>query len=123
MLELVWGRRPGVRDAGIALRVPVVDKWAREDGSFRAADFRYDADDDAYICPANKALETSGTVVNDAQQLYREMTADCRSCPLKPRCCPKESLRKIPRSLPGLQVKKNPEAASGSLPVSLKFNR
>ena len=26
-------------------------------------------------------------------------TADCRGCPLKPRCCPKEPARKIPRSI------------------------
>ncbi len=88
-----------VEEKGIAPHIPVIDKSAREDGSFSRADFRYDEDDDVYICPAGKPLRTSGTIVNDEQQLYRGATADCRSCPLKPRCCPKEPVRKIPRSI------------------------
>jgi transposase len=88
-----------VEEKGIAPHIPVIDKSAREDGSFSRADFRYDEDDDVYICPANKALRTSGTIVNDEQRLYRGATADCRGCPLKSRCCPKEPVRKIPRSI------------------------
>jgi len=88
-----------VEEKGIAPHIPVIDKSAREDGSFSRTDFRYDEDDDVYICPANKALRTSGTIVNDEQLLYRGTTADCRSCPLRPRCCPKEPVRKIPRSI------------------------
>ena len=88
-----------VEEKGIAPHIPVIDKSAREDGSFSRADFRYDEDDDVYICPANKALRTSGTIVNDEHLLYRGATADCRSCPLKPSCCPKEPVRKIPRSI------------------------
>lgn len=88
-----------VEEKGIAPHIPVIDKSAREDGSFSRTDFRYDEDDNVYICPANKALRTSGTIVNDEQRLYRGATADCRSCPLKPRCCPKGPVRKIPRSI------------------------
>lgn len=88
-----------VEEKGIAPHIPVIDKSAREDGSFSRADFRYDEDEDVYVCPANKLLRTSGTIVNDEQRLYRGVTADCRSCPLKPRCCPKEPMRKIPRSI------------------------
>lgn len=88
-----------VEEKGILPHIPVIDKSAREDGSFSRADFRYDADDDVYICPANKVLRTSGTIVNDEQRLYRGATVDCRSCPLKLRCCPKEPVRKIPRSI------------------------
>ena len=88
-----------VEEKGIAPHIPVIDKWAREDGSFSRADFRYDEDEDIYVCPAGKQLRTSGTIVNDEQRLYRGATADCRSCPLKPRCCPREPLRKVPRSI------------------------
>ena len=84
---------------GIAPHIPVIDKSTREDGSFSRADFHYDADEDAYICPAGKPLRTGGTIVNDEQRLYRGTTADCRACALKPRCCPKEPARKIPRSI------------------------
>ena len=88
-----------VEEKGIAPHIPVIDKSAREDGSFSRADFRYDGDDDVYICPAGKPLRTSGTIINDYLRLYRGVTADCRSCLLKPRCCPKEPVRKIPRSI------------------------
>jgi transposase len=88
-----------VEEKGIAPHIPVIDRSAREDGSFSRTDFRYDQNDDVYICPANKQLRTSGTIVNDDLMLYRGATADCRSCPLKPRCCPKEPVRKIPRSI------------------------
>jgi hypothetical protein len=88
-----------VEEKGIAPHIPVIDKSARADGSFSRTDFHYDEDDDVYICPANKPLRTSGTIVNDDLMLYRGTTADCRSCPLKRRCCPKEPVRKIPRSI------------------------
>ena len=68
-----------VEEKDIAPHIPVIDKSTREDGSFSRADFRYDANDDVYICPADKALQTSGTIVNDEQRLYRGTTADCRS--------------------------------------------
>jgi hypothetical protein len=61
-------------------------------------DIYYDAKNDIYICPAGKVLRTSGTVVNDEQRLYRPSMRDCSPCPLKSRCCPKEPVRKIPRS-------------------------
>lgn len=64
-----------VEEKGIAPHVPVIDKSAREDGSFSRADFHYDADEDVYICPADKPLRTSGTIVNDEQRLYRGTTA------------------------------------------------
>lgn len=36
---------------------------------------------------------------DDATYLYRASTRDCSACPLKPQCCPKAPVRKIPRSL------------------------
>src|SRR5476649_2405610 len=39
-----------VEEKGIAPHIPVIDKSAREDGSFNRADFRYDEDEDVYIC-------------------------------------------------------------------------
>ena len=88
-----------VEEKGIAPHIPVIDKSVREDSSFSRADFRCDEDDDVYICPAGEHLRTSGTIVNDDLMLYRGATADCQNCPLKPRCCPKEPVRKVPRSI------------------------
>jgi Transposase DDE domain len=44
-------------------------------------------------------LATTGTIVNDNQLLYRASKYDCQACALKPRCCPKEPARKVPRSI------------------------
>jgi Transposase DDE domain len=53
-----------------------------------------------YVCPANKTLTTTGTVIDDGETLrYLASTSDCRSCPLKAQCCPKAPFRRIPRSV------------------------
>ena len=46
-----------VEEKGIAPHIPVIDKSVREDGSFSRADFRYDEDEDVYICPAGRHLD------------------------------------------------------------------
>ena len=39
-------------------------------------------------------------MVNDGTTLlYRASKRDCQACALKPRCCPKEPARKVPRSI------------------------
>ena len=50
----------------------------RADGTFSREDFAYDHQSDVYICPAGKALASTGTLVNDGTTLlYRasKMTA------------------------------------------------
>ena len=88
-----------VHERGIEPHVPVFDKSKRSDGSFSREDFTYDHQGDVYFCPAGKMLTCKGTVVNDNQLLYRASKYDCDACSLKPRCCPKESARKVPRSI------------------------
>jgi transposase len=89
-----------VYDQGIEPHVSVFDKSARKDGTFSREDFTYDHEGDAYFCPAGKMLTTKGTLVNDgATLMYRATKYDCTLCPLKPRCCPKEPARKVPRSI------------------------
>jgi transposase len=89
-----------VEEKRIAPHIPVIDKSNREDGTFSRSDFRYDAEGDAYLCPAGKTLTTTGTLVNDgATLLYRASKLDCDQCSLKTRCCPKEPARKIPRNV------------------------
>ena len=88
-----------VHERGIEPHVPVFDKSKRTDGTFSREDFIYDHQGDVYVCPAGKMLICKGTVVNDNQLLYRASKYDCEVCRLKPRCCPKEPVRKVPRSL------------------------
>jgi hypothetical protein len=89
-----------VKDQDIAPHIPVIDKSRREDGTFSREDFRFDKERNVYICPANKTLTTTGTAIDDGETLrYLATTSDCRHCPLKARCCPKASFRRIPRSI------------------------
>jgi transposase len=89
-----------VYEHGIEPHVTVFDKSARKDGTFSREDFRYNHERDVYLCPGGKMLTTTGTRVNDdATLLYRASKADCDGCSLKPRCCPKDVARKVPRSI------------------------
>jgi len=89
-----------VHEKGIEPHVPVFDKSARSDGTFSRDEFRYDARRDIYLCPGGTPMHTSGTLVNDgATLIYRASKHDCGGCALKPRCCPKDPARKVPRSV------------------------
>lgn len=88
-----------VEEKQIAPHIPVVDKSNRDDGTFSRSDFRYDAERDVYDCPAGKELRTSSTVHEGRTLLYRASKPNCDRCAFKPRCCPKEPARKIPRDI------------------------
>ena len=89
-----------VKDKDIAPHIPVIDRSKREDGTFSREDFRFDNERNVYVCPANKALTTTGTVIDDGETVrYLASTSDCRDCSLKERCCPKAAFRRIPRSV------------------------
>jgi transposase len=89
-----------VDEHGIQPHVTVFDRSARKDGTFSREDFRYDHERDVYFCPGGKMLTTTGTRVNDdATLLYRASKVDCDGCSLKPRCCPGDLARKVPRSI------------------------
>jgi transposase len=88
-----------VHERGIEPHIPVFDKSSREDGTFSRDNFTYDHEGDVYFCPGGKMLTCKGTIVNDNQLMYRASKYDCDACALKSRCCPKESARKIPRSI------------------------
>jgi transposase len=89
-----------VYEHGIEPHVTVFDKSTRQDGTFSRDDFTYDDVGDVYSCPAGKMLNTTGSRVNDGATLrYRASKYDCEACHLKPRCCPKEPARYVPRSI------------------------
>jgi hypothetical protein len=56
------------------------------EGKFTRADFTYDRQRDRYICPAGKALKTSGTVLDGTTIKYMAKRSDCAACPLKSQC-------------------------------------
>src|SRR6202142_729297 len=89
-----------VNGAKITPHIPANDKSKREDGTFSREDFSFDKERNVYICPAGKVLTTTGKLASDGETLYyRPRVRDCRGCPVKPQCCPKASVRRIPRSL------------------------
>ena len=55
-------------------------------GRFDRADFVYDADKDAYECPAGKSLPYHYTNKQDGKTLRNYWTNDCATCVIKHRC-------------------------------------
>ena len=96
-----------VHERGIEPHIPVFDKSARSDGTFSRSDFTYDREHDRYICPGGKDLNLHQRsfsaprtgVHKDDFMRYRACKKDCHACPLKPRCCPNQPARKVPRSI------------------------
>jgi transposase len=84
---------------GITPHIPVWDMSKREEGILSRADFTFDRQRDVYICPQGKFLRTTGTVLDGRTILYRASTRDCGPCPLKPKCTPNMTFRKIPRDV------------------------
>jgi len=102
--DTAYGAAPNlhwlVNQKAIAPHIPVLDKSNRQDGTFSREDFAYDKDRDIYVCPAGKTLKTTGALVNGGTTLqYLASTHDCRSCPLKSKCCPLPPHRKISRDI------------------------
>ena len=96
-----------VEEKGIAPHIPVFDKTERTDGTFQRDDFHWNEEHDEYRCPAGKALrrewrpfKNPRTHITKADTIvYRSSKSDCSACPMKHRCCPNTSIRKITRSL------------------------
>ena len=104
--DTAYGAAPNlhflVDEKGIEPHVPVIDKSKRDDGTFSREDFNYDEVRDCYVCPNNKVLPRSSRKRRsrgDDMISYFSRVADCRSCPLKSRCCPKSPSRKITRHI------------------------
>src|SRR5258705_875411 len=99
------GWRIGV---GITPHIPVWQRPDSEDGMLSRFDFVFDASSNTLECPAGKRLqqyryrnfarERSG-ITKANTRIYRASQIDCRSCPLKQKCCPGQPMRKLVRHL------------------------
>ena len=80
--------------------IAAITVWDRDrrDNIFGRSDFSYDQRQDLYICPAGKVMTTSGRLHSDGYYRYTASKRDCDICPLKPRCCPKQPERWVPRA-------------------------
>jgi hypothetical protein len=110
--DMAYGSAPMlawlVEDRNIEPHVPVWDKTQRTDGTLSSSDFIWDEAADEYRCPQGQPLRSRwcafgrprGRVVTRAGGIiYRSSHHACKDCPLKPRCCPNSSTRKITRSV------------------------
>lgn len=88
-----------VKEKRITPHIPVWDKSRRDDGTFSRDDFIFDKKQNLYVCPAGKALTTTGRINKEDGIRYAASLADCRDCPLKQRCCPKMKSRQITRDI------------------------
>ena len=87
---------------GMEVYVPIPNQASRrgKDGRFGSDDFRYDAQEDTYLCPAGQRLGRRRSLPNKGKLyfIYRSTAADCRGCSLSHRCLAKgKSSRRIQR--------------------------
>ncbi len=96
-----------VDEKNIEPHIPVWDKNNRKDNAFSAGDFSWSNVDDEYRCPQGKPLRRSNrnfkvprsSITKANTIIYRSSAKDCKTCPLRQRCCPKSQHRKIVRSI------------------------
>ena len=96
-----------VDEKNIEPHIPVWDKTNRKDNTFSAGEFSWNTVDDEYRCPQGKRLRRSNRnfkvprsgITKANTIIYRSSAKDCKTCPLKQRCCPKSQHRKIVRSV------------------------
>jgi transposase len=88
-----------VKEKAITPHIPVWDMSKRKDGTFTRFDFTFDKRRNHYFCPAGKTLTTTGRIAADNGIRYLAAVPDCRACPLKAKCCPGMSSRRIVRDL------------------------
>jgi len=87
-----------VNSKKIEPHIPVIDMERRQ-GTFSRDDFSYDKARDAYTCPAGKLLTTTGRIRYDDMRPYRASKRDCDICPLKMKCCPRDTSRQLLRNV------------------------
>jgi transposase len=86
-----------VHERGTMPHIPVLERSGQTRGKFTRAAFRYEAEQDRYICPTGKALEFHGTDARSGVLQYAARPVDCLACGLKPDCT-KAQRRTIVRS-------------------------
>jgi transposase len=88
------------QDAGMTPLVPKGDtSGSDKQGIFNRSRFKYDADRDVYICPANQVLPYRFTRLEHGmmQKRYWVHGPTCQACELKPQCSNSKQPRRITR--------------------------
>jgi transposase len=96
-----------VEEKEITPHVPVFDKSEGKAELFGRSDFTWEAEADRYVCPGGKLLRRNLRkfkkkrigITKANTIIYRAAASDCRDCPMKMQCCPRDPGRKIHRSV------------------------
>lgn len=88
-----------VEDQQIAPHIPVWDKIGTPSKRISREEFAWNAAAEHYVCPEGKPLVARGKVMSDNTRNYLASATDCRTCPLKVRCCPGSPQRTVRRSI------------------------
>jgi len=84
---------------GITPHIPIVDsRAANERGIFPIDRFRWDEENNSYICPDNKILKYHGIHKSSRQFVWRASMKDCKACRLK-QACTKDRARSLSVSI------------------------
>ncbi|HEV2660291.1 MAG TPA: IS1182 family transposase [Ktedonobacteraceae bacterium] len=83
---------------GIRAYVPLPD-FDQRTGFFGQRAFRYDAERDVYLCPAEKELQVLPSGCTDQFIQYRGKPSVCNSCPLKAQCTTSMTGRRLSRQV------------------------
>ncbi len=75
-----------VHGRGTVPHIPVLERSEQTKGMFPRAAFRYEREQDRYICPASKVLRFAGMDQKAGVRRYSAAPPDCRTCDLKPKC-------------------------------------
>ena len=75
-----------VNDRKSLPHIPVLERSEQTRGMFPRAAFRYERDQDRYVCPTGKALAYKGSYGDAEFRRYYASAVDCRPCPLKGKC-------------------------------------
>ena len=88
-----------VKKRGIAPHIPVWEKKRPHKGVFGRDDYKWDADNNRFVCPAGKFLTTTGKPTAADTYVFRSRNLECAVCPMKPDCCPTTPSKKLTRSI------------------------
>jgi hypothetical protein len=96
-----------VEEKDIEPHVPVWDKTERKNDSFSSNDFHWNEEAEEYRCPAGNPLRSEWRAFKNERSrvtkantiIFRSRQTDCATCPMKAKCCPNTSIRKIVRSV------------------------
>jgi len=80
--EIVACKKKGIQ----ALVKKVDTSGKRAKGQYTRSDFRYDAEQDEYVCPAEERMPYKFTTEEKGKTLRVYMTFKCPDCPLKAKC-------------------------------------